>query len=141
MYTLFYAEDDQDDVFLFKTVLKEINEKHNVVIARNGQELLDMLHNPPPSPHLVFLDLNMPVRNGIDSLREIRENKSFGQVPVIVLSTSSDENSIEKVKNLGADLYMVKPDNYAKLRKSMTACFDIDWFNFRKNAMDFSLIK
>lgn len=131
MFTLFYAEDDQDDVFLFKSVLDEINVEHELVVAGNGQILMDYLYNPPPTPHLIFMDLNMPVKNGMDSLREIRENNQFGKIPVIILSTSSDERSIQEAGIYGADLYIVKPESYSKLREFVGACLKIDWFTER----------
>lgn len=142
MYTLFYAEDDEDDVFLFQSVLNEMKIKHELIVAGNGQELLDYLNNPPPSPSVVFIDLNMPVKNGLDSLKEIRDDVSrYGKVPVVILSTSSDEAAIEKAKNLGADLYIVKPTNYGKLKEFLSECFSMDWLNFRKDPMQIFLIK
>ena len=135
MYTLFYAEDDQDDVFLFKSVLEEMDIKHQLIVASNGQILMDYLYNPPPTPHLIFMDLNMPVKNGMDSLREIRENEMFGKIPVVILSTSSDERSIQQAGNFGADLYIVKPESYSKLREYVGACLKIDWFNGRSEQL------
>jgi CheY-like chemotaxis protein len=141
MYTLFYAEDDQDDVFLFQSVLNEMNIKHELVVANNGQELIDSLNNPPPSPQIVFIDLNMPVKNGLESLEEIRASIEYGKVPIIILSTSSDEDAIEKARQLGADLYIVKPSNYGKLKAFLQECLAIDWLNFRKDPMQVFLIK
>lgn len=141
MYTLFYAEDDEDDVFLFQSVLNDINIKHELIVSNNGQELIDHLNNPPPSPNLVFIDLNMPVKNGLDSLQEIREDVKFGKVPIIILSTSSDEAAIEKAKSLGADMYIVKPTNYAKLKEFLKKCLSMDWPNFKRGEMKIFLIK
>ncbi len=141
MYTLFYAEDDEDDVFLFQSVLSEMKINHELIIAGNGQELLDHLDNPPPSPHIVFIDLNMPVKNGLESLKEIRNHVEFGKIPVVILSTSSDEKAIEKAKSLGADLYIVKPTNYTKLKEFLSECFSMDWLNFRKDPLQIFLIK
>jgi len=141
MYTLFYAEDDQDDIFLFQSVLNEMNIAHELVVASNGQELIDNLDNPPPSPQLVFIDLNMPVKNGLESLEEIRASIEYGKVPIIILSTSSDEEAIERAKELGADMYIVKPTNYGQLRTFLQECLAIDWLNFRKDPMKVFLIK
>lgn len=141
MYTLFYAEDDQDDIFLFQSVLNEMNIAHELVVASNGQELIDNLNNPPPSPQLVFIDLNMPVKNGLESLEEIRASIEYGKVPIIILSTSSDEEAIERAKELGADMYIVKPTNYGQLRAFLQECLAIDWLNFRKDPMKVFLIK
>lgn len=141
MYTLFYADDDEDDVFLFQSVLNDINIKHELIVSSNGQELLDHLNNPPPSPNIVFIDLNMPVKNGFDSLQEIREDVKFGKIPIIVLSTSSDDAAIEKAKDLGADMYIVKPTNYGKLKAFLQECINMDWPNFKRGEMKIFLIK
>lgn len=141
MYTLFYAEDDEDDVFLFQSILNDMDIKHELVVAENGEELMYYLNNPPPSPNVVFIDLNMPVKNGMDSLKEIRGDVKLGKVPVVILSTSSDAAAIEKAKRLGADMYIVKPTNYGKMKEFLRECLDIDWLNFRNDPYKIFLIQ
>ena len=75
-YTIFYTDDDPDDQDFFKEVVAEITPQHNIFTQNDGYELLEILQNPPPSPHIVFLDLNMPRKSGYQVLKEIREKDS-----------------------------------------------------------------
>ncbi len=67
------------------------------------------MKNPPPAPSLVFVDLNMPVKNGFDVNKDIRSSKNFKDIPIIVLSTSSDSASVSKSESLGANYCIQKP--------------------------------
>lgn len=139
-YTIFYADDDRDDRDIFSSVVKEINESHDLHIQRNGDELLHALDNPPPQAQMVFLDLNMPGKNGYEALAEIRANQKMDLVPVIVFSTSSDEVSIQQSRALGANLYITKPDSYDVLKKVLEDVLAIDWVNNPPDFKNFTYI-
>src|SRR5690606_21028292 len=82
----------------------------------NGIELQKNLEGTPNLPDLVFLDLNMPLKNGMDCLRDIRLNNRFVHLPVVILSTSAQEETVARAYQTGADLYVKKPNSIIKLR-------------------------
>ena len=72
--TLFLAEDDEDDCLIFLSALQELNCQLEVVVSRDGEQLMMNLDKRvPPTPYVLFLDLNMPLKNGFDCLREMKK--------------------------------------------------------------------
>jgi len=108
-----------------------------LVTQNNGKKLLDALHNPPPSPSIVFLDLNMPGINGFDVLTEIRKSDNLKNIPVIILTTSNDDKNISKSLNLGANFYITKPNDFVSLKKSIEHSININWNSFTPNKNNF----
>ena len=107
------AEDDDDDVFLFEQAMLEINLKFDLILAKNGMQVIDILTESQDFD-IVFLDINMPLKNGLQCLLEIPSIPNFNQIPVICLSTSNDKTIISKVKELGGSGYITKPISYNK---------------------------
>ena len=128
--TIFYTDDDDDDRFTFSDALRHVTDECQLALQRNGDELLNMLKNPSPRPSLVFLDLNMPVKNGYTVLKEIREKESLDDLPVVIFSTSDDDVSINTSKELGANLYMPKPSTFAALKTAIRHALSINWKDF-----------
>lgn len=126
--SIFYADDDVDDLDFFKEVIDEINE--SVSLFEEGAQLLKTLHNPPPKASVIFLDLNMPVKSGFDVLQEIKSTPEIENIPVVILTTSINPSDIELCKNLGANLYIRKPTTMSGLRKAVSHVLSIDWNNF-----------
>lgn len=118
---IFLAEDDRDDSFLFQEALNKIQYDTRLWVAQDGEVLTAMIAEHP-APDFIFLDLNMPKKDGYSCLREIRAAGKLDQVPVIIMSTSSNEGSIERAFEEGADLYVRKPDNFADLQKIIETC-------------------
>lgn len=133
LYNIFYTDDDKDDQEVFREVMQEINHQLYIFTQDNGDELIELLHNPPPRPNLVFLDLNMPVKNGYEVLKEIRQQEKLKHLPVIIFSTSGDEDAINLTKQLGATLYVRKPEGYGELKKVLKSLVTIDWATFVPN--------
>lgn len=138
-YCIFYAEDDLDDQQLFRDVVLEINSSLELHIQNDGQELIDQLHNPPPKPQLIFLDLNMPRKSGFEALKEIRECEKLKNVPVIIFTTSDDIDSIKTTKNLGASIYITKPSFISSFKKAISYCLATDWSKFNPSPDKFVL--
>ena len=136
--TIFYTDDDKDDQALFTEVVGEIERHVTVYTQNNGKELLEMLENPPPRPHLVFLDLNMPVKNGYDVLRELK-NKKDQYTPVIIFSTSDDDRAVSLSRDLGASLFVTKPASYTEYKKTLAHVLSIDWQNRDSDDNDFHI--
>lgn len=119
------ADDDLDDCMLFKDAIQELSVKTNLTITHDGTELMSTLDQTvPPSPHVIFLDLNMPLKNGFECLNEIRQTDKLKSIPVVVFSTSSSQDIVDKTYKLGANCYVTKPSTYPLLVKAIeTALF------------------
>lgn len=134
---LFYADDDRDDINFFKDAVTAANKEANVVARVDGGDLLHLLHNPPPKPAIIFLDWNMPGKDGAYVLKNIRENESTMHYPVVILSTSDNQDNIDKAKELGANLYITKPESFRELVNAIKYCLAIDWHTFSTGKADF----
>ena len=94
-FTIFYTDDDQDDLEFFREIIESIDANISLVTHTNGDQLLHALDNPPPQPHLVFLDINMPGMTGFEVLKKVRQ--SHDSLPVVMFSTSGDDETINKL--------------------------------------------
>lgn len=118
--TIVLADDDQDDHYLFTHAIKEFNPEVNILQAFDGVQLLELLNDEDRQlPDIVFLDLNMPMKNGMDSLKEIRETERTRDLPIVICSTADSENNINMAFNFGANLYLQKPYSLTQLVSSM----------------------
>ncbi|MFC4261965.1 response regulator [Ferruginibacter yonginensis] len=118
MLSVFLADDDADDRLLFEEALMEVNNEVKLTTANNGELLLQSLdENTPPKPHLIFLDLNMPVKNGMECLEDLKKDDNYKDVPVVIFSTSCQQEAMDQVYKKGANYYMCKPDNFQKLKQ------------------------
>ena len=134
--TIFYADDDHEDLDFFREVTSTMS-NINLVTHNHGDALFDALQNPPPSPQLIFLDLNMPGKNGFEILRELKSKDKFKTIPVVIFSTSSDERNIELSMQMGASLYLPKLPEYESYKKSIQHTLSIDWKNFKPTRENF----
>ena len=121
------AEDDEDDVHLFKTVLAELNQDILVTVAADGNLLMAFLKQASTLPEMIFLDLNMPFKNGFVCLREIRGNEKWNSIKIFVLSTSAQPQHIEDAYKGGADLYLSKPTSYTQFKNMVEQCLINNW--------------
>lgn len=128
-FRIFYTDDDLDDKEIFKEIINEIHPDHLIEFQNDGVELLNLLKETPVKPDILFLDLNMPYADGFEVLNEIRQDSFNKDLPVVILSTSNDINSIAKAKNSGATLYICKPDSYVKLKNILAELLSFNWTN------------
>jgi CheY-like chemotaxis protein len=135
--SIFLADDDDDDCVLFQDAMNEVARDHELIIAYDGQELLEVLDaRVPPEPRMIFIDLNMPRKNGIECLQEIKRTDKLKEIPIIILSTSSQAESIETAFAHGADHYVTKPGTYSMLKKTIETVLAIDWTKTRPISFD-----
>lgn len=138
---IFIADDDEDDRLLFLDALEDLNLPAAVKAACDGQELLHTLEKTADRlPDMIFLDINMPIKNGFDCLAEIRSREdALKEVKIIMLSTSKNQDNIELCYKLGADFYAVKPSSFQGLKDLLKKVFEIDWGSVQKNSSKFLL--
>jgi CheY-like chemotaxis protein len=122
------AEDDEDDRVFFKDAIKELKMNNKLTIFKDGQDLMNYLHNPDSLvAHILFLDLNMPCKTGQDCLKEIRSNTKFKDISIAIYSTSSTEKDIEDTFIGGANVYIKKPNDFGKLKKVIKDVVNMNW--------------
>ena len=137
--TIFYTDDDPDDQELFQYAVETLDGKQELHLLNSGQALLDMLHNPPPTPNVIFLDLNMPGKNGFEVLFEIRAFEKFKNLPVVIFSTSNDDSVISKSFTMGASLYITKPLEFKDLIALLKKVLSFDWHIHKPSEANFVL--
>jgi CheY-like chemotaxis protein len=109
------ADDDMDDCLLFRDALSEAHLAANLTTVRDGQQLMEYLNKSERLPDVLFLDFNMPRKNGYECLIEIRQSVRLKILPVIIISTSLEPNLMELLYEKGAQYYLCKPNNYFDL--------------------------
>lgn len=121
--TVLMAEDDEDDRMLLRKAFSHRFEKSILHCVEDGVELMKYLRKDAPyndeskypRPQLVLLDLNMPKKDGRQVLREIKNDKELCKIPVIVLTTSRQQDDIENAYRLGSNSYITKPSSFEGL--------------------------
>jgi DNA-binding NtrC family response regulator len=114
---LLLADDDQDDSLFFEEALAELPVATELSTVRDGEELMKWLRsNAEALPRVLFLDLNIPLKNGQECLLEIKQNKDFEQLIVVIITTSFEEGMINLLYKNGAQFYIRKPSNFAQLK-------------------------
>ena len=125
---IFLADDDEDDRDFFQQGLKEVCDPCILTTAENGEVLMNLLSRKVSGlPDIIFLDLNMPAKNGFECLEEIKKDQNLKNLPVIIFSTTAQEGAISQTYNLGANYYVVKPTDFKALKKIITRVLTMDW--------------
>ncbi len=116
-YNLLLADDDEDDCLFFKEALDEIAVSTNLSMVHDGVQLMDYLKtNISNFPDVLFLDLNMPRKNGLECLDEIKNDEKLKSLPIIIFSTSLDSEIVNNLYIKGASYYIRKPGDFSKLK-------------------------
>lgn len=115
--TIFLADDDLDDCFLFEEALGEISVAIQLTTAHDGVELMTLLSNTEDLPQILFLDLNMPKKNGFQCLEEIKASETLRILDVVILSTSLSPEIADRLLTMGAKRYLQKPNDLSVLRR------------------------
>jgi len=111
------AEDDADDRFLLQTAFEENGFSEPLHFVEDGVELMNFLKSKETNsfPKFILLDLNMPKKDGREVLREIKENPKLATIPVVIFSTTNNEQEMKRCYQLGANSYITKPNSYDHL--------------------------
>ena len=121
------VEDNKGDVGLIEEVFEEAKIRNHLHIAEDGEEAILFLHGEgkfsgSPHPDIILLDLNLPKKDGREVLREIKEDNSLKNIPVVILTTSGAEKDILRAYDLHANAYVTKPldfDQFIKVVQSI----------------------
>ena len=126
------VEDNPGDVRLTQEALRETKLRIELNVAENGEAAIDFLrqkgqHAQAPRPDLILLDLNLPLKNGMEVLSEIKTDPDLKRIPVVILTTSQAEEDIIKAYNLNANCYVTKPVDMDQFIKVVTS-IESFWF-------------
>lgn len=122
------ADDDQDDRLFFTEAFDELKIKTKVNTFNDGVQLMNYLNDANSVlPNVLFLDLNMPKKNGVECLLEIKKNKKFNDIAIAIYSTSSSEEHIEETFINGANIYIKKPSDFESLKKILAEVVTLNW--------------
>lgn len=125
---IFLADDDEDDRLLFTDAFEELKITTKVKTFNDGAELMDYLNDENAIlPEILFLDLNMPKKNGLECLGEIKASNRFSDMAVAIYSTSSSEDHIEETFIKGANIYIKKPNDFQVLKKVLLDVVTMNW--------------
>ena len=132
---LLMAEDDIDYYKITKDAVEQLSIKVDFRNVEDGEYLMDYLlrrgqYKDPassPLPDIIFLDLNMPRKSGLEALKEIKSNYSLRQIPIIILTVSRDADNISLCYKLGANSFITKPLGYPELVKAIES-LESYWF-------------
>ncbi len=110
------ADDDMDDCNFFIKALKAVPKDLHHTIVHDGEQLMNYLsENLENLPHVLFLDINMPRKNGFECLAEIKQNEKLKNLPVVMFSTTNLQDKIHTLFESGADVYLRKPSDFPEL--------------------------
>lgn len=122
------ADDDVDDTFLFNEAVEQSALPLKVSRAEDGNQLLKFLDNQD-APDLLFLDVNMPYKNGIECLLEIRAKQRFEALPIVIYSTTNYKGNIDACYHGGANFYVIKPNSFDDILKMVKKVCNREWIN------------
>ena len=115
------AEYDADDRYLLQTAFEESGFTEKLHFVENGMELFTYLNSNTalPSgkqlPHIILPDLNMPKKDGREVLKELKQHPLYKKIPIVIFTTTHNENEIKRCYELGANTYIVKPVSFDRL--------------------------
>ncbi|QEC52998.1 CheY-like chemotaxis protein [Anseongella ginsenosidimutans] len=122
------AEDDLDDVEIFEMALQELDFPYIMRHAANGDILFILLKER--LPYILFLDIRMPCKDGIACITEIRKNRDYDQLPVIMYTSQQSKKVVDHCFRSGANLYLEKTHTIRELTEKLRKIFAIDWKNY-----------
>jgi CheY-like chemotaxis protein len=130
------ADDDEDDRLFFTEAFEELKIRTRVATYNDGVALMDALNNSDAAlPNILFLDLNMPKKSGLECLIELKKDKKFDNMAIAIYSTSSSEEDIENTFVNGANIYIKKPNDFSQLKKVLAQVVTTNW-QYQTNGMN-----
>lgn len=119
------VDDDHDDCELFGEALHELDAALKLSCLTENEELI--VHIEKKAPDIIFLDINMPKKNGYECLQEIKEEKRFSNIPVVMYSNTNRPEDIDKAYKNGAVLFLRKPATYSRLVELIKGVINKEW--------------
>jgi CheY-like chemotaxis protein len=135
-FAVLLAEDNEHDIIATKRAWKKHHVANPLYIVKDGEECLDFLHKrgkyaepeTTPRPGILLLDINMPKMDGLSVLKHVRQDQTLRHLPVVILTSSKDEEDRLKSYNLGVNAYIVKPvgfDNFSEAVRTINLFWEL----------------
>jgi DNA-binding NtrC family response regulator len=124
IHTVTLADDDIDDRDLFVEAMSLVDSQISINTVKDGEELMDYLNTNTVKPGLIFLDLNMPRKNGKECLVEIQESVDLKTIPVVIYTTSLNPRDVEYCMSKGAFHFIRKPNSFEELKEMLFRFFN-----------------
>jgi CheY-like chemotaxis protein len=122
------ADHDKVDIENFQEAIEKAHVNADVTIVDNGQELMDNLQDATqPNPDIIFLDMDMPLKDGKECLKEMQNDEGLKDIPTVIYSASNSEKDIDDAFKSGANLYLPKPVFFRNLVRLIKKIFMINW--------------
>ena len=134
---MFFTDDDADDLHLMKEVADSLG--HDSQLFHDPAKMLAQLNGEETKPDIIFLDIRMPLIDGFEVLEKLRSS-DFNDIPVVIHTANSDEKSISKCFELGANYYITKAYNFQNMKSAMEHAINKDWTIFKPTREDFLYI-
>jgi CheY-like chemotaxis protein len=111
------TDDDEDDRDLFAEALSRLNFKTSLRTFKDCRSMINRLLKDKKEdlPHVIFLDINMPGKNGLECLSELKADTRYKEIPVVMFTTSARTSDVQESSRLGADLFLNKPSEFSEL--------------------------
>jgi CheY-like chemotaxis protein len=129
IHKVLLIDDDADDCYVFSLLIKEVNPQLQIVTCHQCEDAIGCLQNTVPD--LVFLDIHFPRMNGYDCIQMIRDHNAFKHLPIIMYSSVVRANEISCCYGLGANLFLIKPDDHNELKDSLKKILGLNWNDTR----------
>lgn len=124
--TIYIVDDDEDDRMLMREALTNALSPINIVDVENGEKLTEYIDNTGKGPKLILMDMNMPRVNGMEMLAMLKGDVCYRHIPVVMVSTTTNQAMINQAYNLGANAFIVKPatyEEYQQIALGVGLCF------------------
>ncbi|QMW06716.1 response regulator [Spirosoma foliorum] len=130
-FNILIVDDDEDDQYLIQAAFEKDSARYNLQFAADGTDVLEKIDAHQFLPDLVLLDLNMPRMHGFEVLKHLKDSPVYRHVPVVILTTSDNENDINQAYQLGANTFLTKPLNHQAL-VDLAEQVRLYWFTLAK---------
>lgn len=125
------VDDDSDESYLFNEALEHSGLSITLINAHNGNQLYEYLESNS-EPDLIFMDINMPYKDGLESLKEIRSNVAYKHLRIVMYSTTRVPANVNACYEAGADLFVIKPEDFDGMVKVVSKVCTTNWENFER---------
>jgi CheY-like chemotaxis protein len=123
--TILLVDDDPEDQEIFSMILDQISAKVNFLCSDNGVNALKLLSGETEvNPHIIFMDMNMPLMDGMQCLAEMRKSLKLKEIPIYMYSTSAQETIVAECKRLGANGFLKKVPDLSDFENALKSILD-----------------
>jgi CheY-like chemotaxis protein len=140
---ILFVDDDEDDRDFFEYAASNTitNKDLKVITLNDGQDLIKYLSDDSNVlPDILFMDINMPKMTGLECLKIIRGMDKCDNLPIVIYTTSSNDDDVDMARELGADLFVKKPINQKEIKDIISYTVSFDWAQVNPESRNFMTI-